>query len=101
MAVNMVVRRKGDYKDPQLALLREQGVQLLKKYGAIAHGFGYYQSGAHAGQIFIVITYPDLPTHERAWQGMSGDAHWQRVVGEIEKVAPLQETYLTVVTEER
>jgi hypothetical protein len=74
MAVNMVVRRKGDYKDPQLALLRGQGVPLLKKYGAVAHSFGYYHSGAHAGHIFIVITYPDLATHERAWQGMAGDA---------------------------
>ena len=101
MAVNMVVRRKGDYKDPQLALLREQGVPLLKKYGAAAHSFGYYHSGAHAGQIFIVITYPDLAAHERAWQGMAGDADWKRVVGEIEGIAPLQESYLTVVTEER
>jgi hypothetical protein len=32
---------------------------------------------------------------------MSRDADWQRVVGEIEKIAPLQESYLTVVTEER
>jgi NIPSNAP len=101
MAVNMVVRRKGDYKDPQLALLRGQGVPLLKKYGAVAHSFGYYHSGAHAGHIFIVITYPDLATHERAWQGMAGDADWKRVVAEIEQIAPLQESYLTVVTEER
>jgi NIPSNAP len=101
MAVNMVVRRKGDHKDPQLALLREQGVPLLKKYNAVAHSFGYYHSGAHAGQIFIVITYPDLATHERAWQAMAEDADWKRVVGEIEWIAPLQENYLMVVTEER
>ncbi len=101
MAINMVVRRKGDHQDPQLARLREQGVPLLKKYGAVAHSFGYYHSGPYAGQIFIAIRYPDLATHERAWQGMSRDADWQRVVGEIEKIAPLQESYLTVVTEER
>ena len=100
MAVNMVVRRQGDYKDPQLARLREQGVPILKKYGAVAHSFGYYNTGAHSGQIFIVITYPNLTTHERAWQGMAGDADWKRVVGEIEKIAPLQESYLTVITEE-
>jgi hypothetical protein len=101
MPINMVVRRKGDYKDPQLEPLRKQGVRLLKKYGAVAHRFGYYHSGVHAGQILIVITYPDLATHERAWQGMSLDADWQRVGGEIEKIAPLQESYLTVVTEEQ
>jgi hypothetical protein len=101
MPINMVVRRRGDYRDPQPELLRKQGVPLLKKYGAVAHRFGYYHSGVHAGQIFIAITYPDLATHERAWQGMSRDADWQRVVGEIEKIAPLQDSYLTVVTEER
>jgi NIPSNAP len=101
MAIDMVVRRKGDYKDPQLARLREKGVPLLQKYGATAHSFGYYHSGAHSGQICIVITYPDLATHERAWQAMSRDADWKTVVGEIEQIAPLQESYLTVVTEVR
>ena len=32
---------------------------------------------------------------------MSQDADWKRVAGEFEKVAPLQETYLTVITEEQ
>jgi hypothetical protein len=32
---------------------------------------------------------------------MAGDADWETVVGEVERIAPLQETYLTVVTEER
>ena len=54
MAINMVVRRKGDYKDPQLERLREQGGPLLKKYGAVSHRFGYYHSGAYTGQILIV-----------------------------------------------
>lgn len=30
MPINMVVRRRGDYRDPQLELLRKQGVPLLK-----------------------------------------------------------------------
>ena len=94
-------RAAGEFEDPQLVLLREQGVPLLKKYGAVAHSFGYYHSGVHAGQILIVITYPDLETHARAWQGMAGDAAWKKVVSEIERIAPLQESYLTVVTEER
>jgi NIPSNAP len=101
MAINMVVRRKGDYADTRLEPLRKQGIALLKKYGAVAHSFGYYQSGAHAGEILVVITYPDLATHERAWQGMAQDADWKKVVGEIDKIAPLQESYLTVITEER
>ena len=101
MAINMVVRRTGDYKDTRLEVLRKQGVPILKKHGAVSHDFGYYHSGTHAGEIFIVITYPDLATHERAMQSMSEDADWKRVAGEIEKIAPLRETYLTVVTEQQ
>jgi hypothetical protein len=99
MAINMVVRRAGNYEDTHQEPLRRQGVALLKKYGADSHRFGYYRSGAYAGQILVVITYPDLATHERAWKGMSEDGDWKRVAGELEKIAPLQESYLTVVTE--
>ena len=102
MAINMVVRRTGDYKDTRLEVLRKQGVPILKKHSAVSHEFGYYHSGTHAGEIFIVIiAYPDLATHERAMKSMSEDADWKRVVGEIEKIAPLQDSYLTVVTEEQ
>ena len=100
MPLDMVVRRKGDYQDPRLSLLRKQGVPLLKKHGAASHRFGFYHSGAHAGQIFIVIGYPDVATHERAMKGMSQDADWKRVAEEVEKIAPLQETYVTIITEE-
>jgi hypothetical protein len=101
MPVNMVVRRKGNYEDPRLKPLRNEGITLLKRHGAVSHRFGFYHSGAHAGQILVVVTYPDMATHERAMQGMSEDADWKRVVGEIDKIAPLQESYLTVVTEEQ
>jgi hypothetical protein len=36
MAINMVGRRKGDYKDLRVERLREDGVPLLKRYGAVA-----------------------------------------------------------------
>lgn len=50
--------------------------------------------------MFVAIGYPDLATQVRAMEGMSQDADWQRVSGELEKLAPLQELYLTVITEE-
>jgi hypothetical protein len=34
-------------------------------------------------------------------QSMPHDADWQRVASEIEKIAPLQEMYLTVITEQQ
>lgn len=101
MTVNMVVRRKGDYQDARLLPLRNEGVALLKKHGALSHRFGFFHSGAHAGQMLVVVGYSDLATHKRAMHGMAQDADWKRVADEIEKIAPLQETYLTVVTEEQ
>ena|SRR5271166_5266134 len=100
MAVDTFVRRKANYQDPRLVPLRKEGIALLEKHGAVSHRFGYYHSGVHAGQILVVVDYPDMVTHERAMQSMSQDADWQRVAGEIEKiVAPWQEMYLTVITE--
>jgi hypothetical protein len=51
--------------------------------------------------MFVAVGYPDLATQERAMQAMSQDVDWQRVAGELEKIAPLQEMYLTVITEEQ
>jgi Domain of unknown function (DUF6854) len=101
MSVNLVVRRKASYQESRLVPLRRQGIALLKKHGAISHRFGYYHSGVHAGQILIVVGYPDMATHEQAMQAMSQDPDWQGVAAAIEKIAPLQEMYLTVITEER
>ncbi|MBV9569022.1 MAG: NIPSNAP family protein [Hyphomicrobiales bacterium] len=100
MPISMIVRRKGDYRDDRLRELRKEGIPLLKKHGATSHRFGFYQSGGHAGEILIVLGYPDLAAHERAMKGMSQDADWQRVAAAVEKIAPLQETYLVVITEE-
>lgn len=66
-----------------------------------SHKFGFYHSGPHAGQILVVVTYPDMATHERAMESMSKDADWKRVAGEIEKIAPLQENYLIDIIEEQ
>jgi hypothetical protein len=33
-------------------------------------------------------------------KGMSEDADWKRIAGEVEKRAPLQESYLTVTEEQ-
>jgi hypothetical protein len=99
MSVNLVVRRKGDYRDARLVPLRKEGIALLKKHGASTHRFGYYHSGPHAGQMLVVVGYPDLASQERAMKAMSEDADWKRVSGEVEKFAPLQESYVIIVTE--
>lgn len=101
MAIGMIVRRTGNYQDVRLLPLRKEGIALLKKHGAISHKFGFYHSGPHAGQILVVVTYPDMATHERAMESMSKDADWKRVAGEIEKIAPLQENYLIDIIEEQ
>ena len=101
MAVKMIIRRKAEYQDARLEPLRREGVPLLKKHGATSHSYGYYHSGPHAGQMFVLVDYPDLAAHERAMAGMKQDADWQRVANELEKIAPLQELSVAVITEQQ
>jgi L-rhamnose mutarotase len=101
MSVRMIVRRKAEYRDARLVPLRKEGIALLKKHGATSHSYGYYHSGPHAGQMFVLIDYPDLTAHERAMADMKKDADWQRVANELEKIAPLQELSLAVITEQQ
>jgi hypothetical protein len=101
MPVDMVVRRNGDYRNPRLIALRGEGIPLLKKYGALSHRIGAYHSGPYAGQMYVVISFPDVATHEQAMQRLSDDPDWRRVGGEVEKLAPLLEISVAVVTEEQ
>jgi L-rhamnose mutarotase len=101
MTVKMIVRRKADYQDARLVPLRREGITLLKKHGATSHSYGYYHSGPHAGQMFVVIDYPDVAAHERAMASMQQDVDWQRVASELEKLAPLQELSVAVITEQQ
>jgi len=101
MPVDMIVRRNGDYRDPRLVALRREGVPLLKKYGAVSHRIGAYHSGPYAGQMYVVIGYPDVAAQEQAMRRMPEDPDWRRVGGEIEKLAPLLEVIVAVVTEEQ
>lgn len=101
MSVDMIVRRNGDYRDPRLVALRKEGVPLLKKHGAISHRIGAYLSGPYAGQMYVVIGYPDVATQEQALQEMSNDPDWKRVGGEIETLAPMLEVCVAIVAEEQ
>jgi hypothetical protein len=101
MSVDMIVRRNGDYRDPRLVALRGKGVPLLKKHGAISHRIGAYHSGPYAGQMYIVIEYPDLATLEQAMQKMQNDPEWKTVGDEVEKLAPLLEASVAIVAEEQ
>ena len=101
MSINFVIRRLGSHDDTRLVPLRKQGIALLMKHGAVEHRFGFFHSGPNAGQILVVVTYPDMATYDAAMKGMSADTDWKRVAGEIEKIAPMQESYVTVITEEQ
>jgi hypothetical protein len=101
MSVDMIVRRNGDYRDARVVALRREGVPLLKKHGAISHRIGAWHSGPHAGQMYVVIGYPDLATLEQAKQMLMNDPDWKRVGDEIEKLAPLMEVLVAIVAEEQ
>ena len=65
MPIDMIVRRMGNYLDTQLKRLRKEGTEVLKKHGAVSHRFGFYHSGAYAGQIVSFSLIPTWrPTNE-------------------------------------
>jgi hypothetical protein len=101
MSVDMIVRRNGDYRDSRLVALRGEGVPLLKKFGAISHKIGADRSRPYAGQMYVVIGFPDLAALEQAQQRLMNDPDWKRVGDEIEKLAPLQEVCVAIVAEEQ
>lgn len=96
MAINMILCRTGK---PAGERLRKDAAAVWKKHGAVSLRIGSYHSGAYAGQTLVVITYPDWTTYGRAMQGISEDADFKRIIGEIDKTTPLEERHLTVTEE--
>jgi len=93
MAITSVSRWKGNPEDTRPA---KEIAPVLKKHGAVSVRLSLCHSGAYAGQIFGVITYPDWAAYGRAMQGLSGDADYKRILGELSKTFELQERYLSV-----
>jgi hypothetical protein len=96
MSISMVIRRTGNPAD---ARLRKEAAAIWKKHGAVAFRFGSYHTGAHAGQILVVITFPDWVTYGRAMQSISEDADYKKMIGEVDKISQIQERYLSVTEE--
>ena len=94
MAVTSVSRWKGNPEDTHLA---KEAAPIFKKHGAVSVRLGLCTSGAYAGQTFGVITYPDWATYGQAMQGLSEDADYKRILGEISKAFELQERSLMVI----
>ena len=93
MTIVSVSRWKGDPADTRLA---REIAPVLKKHGAVSVRLAFCHSGAHAGQTFGVITYPDWASYGRAMQSLSADADYKRILGEMSKTFELQERYLSV-----
>jgi len=91
--INMIIRRTGE---PANAQLRKEAAAVWKKHGAVSSRYGSIYSGAHAGHILAVITFPDWTTYGRAMQSISEDADWKRIMGELSKLSTIQERLLTV-----
>ncbi|MBV8120468.1 MAG: NIPSNAP family protein [Alphaproteobacteria bacterium] len=97
MAITIVSRWKGKLED---ALPRAKEVApLIKRHGATSVLLGYCHSGAFTGQISIVATFPDMATYGRAWQAISEDAHYQRILAEASNIAELQDRSVIVTQE--
>ena len=88
MAVVSVSRWKGNPQDTRLA---KQIAPILKKHGAVSVRLGNCFAGAHAGQVFGVITYPDWATYGKAMQDLTSDPEYLKVLGELSSAFELQE----------
>ena len=99
MTVDMIVRRKANYQNPRLVPLRKEGIALLKEHGAVSHRFGCYHSSVHAGQVPCRGRLPRLGNPRASHAKHVSGCRLAEGRSEIEKIAPWQEMYLTVITE--
>ena len=88
MALVSVSRWKGNGQDTRLA---SQIAPVLKRHGAVAVRIGNCFAGAHAGQVFGVITFPDWETYGKAMQGLTADSEYQKILAELSSAFELQE----------
>jgi hypothetical protein len=93
MAVVIANRFKGDHDHS--AIVRE-GAAILKKHGATSVRAGRIFAGAHAGQLMVVATQPDLTAFGKGAQGLFSDPAWQKFLMEMSKHFELQERSITV-----
>jgi hypothetical protein len=94
MAVVAVSRWKGSFQDLSLA---KEVAPILKRAGAVAVRIGNCYAGAHAGQIFGIITFADWESYGKAMQALAADADYQRIYGQLTKTFELQERFISVV----
>ena len=72
------------------SLAKELGA-VIKKHGAISVQLGICHAGAYAGRSFWIIVFPDFETYGRAIQGLTADADYQKIYGELAMKFQLQE----------
>jgi hypothetical protein len=93
MAVIVVTRWKGNHD--HMSLVREAAA-ILKRHGATSVRAGRVFSGAFAGQVTVVTTFPDWATFARVGQGAMADAGWQKYQTEMSKAFELQDRSITM-----
>ncbi len=94
MAIVTVSRWKGSVQDTQIA---KEIAPILKRHGAVAVRLGICHAGAHAGQIFGIITFADWESYGKAMRALAADPEYQRVYAEVTKTFELQERTLSTV----
>jgi hypothetical protein len=97
MPITHVTRFRGKMEDA--VPLAKQAGPLIKRYGATSVVLGYCHSGAHTGQISLVAIFPDWATYGRAWQGISDDPEYRRLLSESLRVAELMDRSVIVTQE--
>ena len=91
MTITSVSRWKGT--SDKRELVRELGL-LLKSHGAELVRTGACHAGAHAGQAFTFVTFPDWATYGQAMQDVTADFSYAQIIADLSKNSELLERYI-------
>lgn len=91
MTVTSVSRWQGTTGNPELAT---EIAMVMKRHGAVSVRIGVCHSGAHAGQTYSFITFPDWATYGLAMQGLMVDDDYIELLASLSETAELQERFV-------
>jgi hypothetical protein len=91
MTITSVSRWRGRSENPEFA---SDIATVMKRHGAVSVRIGVCHSGAHAGQTYSFITFPDWATYGHAMQGVMADEDFSELLADLSETAELQERFV-------
>jgi len=97
MKVTSLTRWKGN---PTEAIPAAKAARsFFERAGAEYVSLSIIHTGKHAGQLFVILRYPDWETYAKSLQAMASDPEFARAYADALRVVELQERTLIVDTD--